>query len=135
MSLDSIKNFWRRNKRILWLMIAIVGLIFMILGILELLFLFEIEQIPEEIEPPGMDQVGYGSWFFALIGGIVAIGGWLYFHDYNKKHKKFEELMEPDSKAHFRRNIVEIEELAVDLGPQYESRVIEKKNQLKVKTR
>lgn len=135
MSFDNLKNFWRRNKRNLWFGIAIVGLLVMILGILELLFLFEIEQIPDWLEPPLMDKVGYGAWFFALIGGIVAIGGYLYFHDYNKKHKKFEELMDTNSKAAFVRNIVEIEELAVDLGPQYEEEIIDKKNQLKVKTR
>jgi len=135
MTFQNFKDFWRRNKRTIWAMIALAGLIFMILGILELLFLFEIEQIPDWLEPPLMDKVGYGAWFFALIGGIVAIGGYLYFHDYNKKHKKYEELMDTNSKASFVRNIVEIEELAVDLGPQYEEEVIDKKNQLKVKTR
>jgi hypothetical protein len=134
MTFEKLRSFWKRNKRSLYALFALIGLIFMLLGLMELLILFDIG-IPKDYEPPFMDKVGYGSWFFVFIGGIVMIGGWLYFYDYNKKHKRFEELMDTNSKASFVRNVVEIEELAIDLGPDYEDRVIKKREQLKVKTR
>ena len=134
MTFEKLKTFWSKHKRSLWALIALIGIVAMILGLLELLVLFDIG-MPDWSEPPLMNHIGYGSWFFVFIGGIVTILGWMYFHDYNKKHKRFEELMETNSKASFIRNIVEIEELAIDLGPEYEERVIDKRKSLKVKTR
>ena len=134
MTFENVKTFWQKNKRSLWALIALVSLVIMLLGLLELLAYFDVG-IPDWLEPPLMEHVGRGAWFFVFIGGITTILGWMYFHDYNKKHKRFEELMDTNSKASFLRNIVEIEELAIDLGPEYESRVIDKKNDLRIKTR
>ena len=63
------------------------------------------------------------------------IAAWLYFHDHNKSYTRFNELMETDSKASFVRNIDEIEELAIQLGPDFEKMVIEKRKEFNVKTR
>jgi hypothetical protein len=126
------KEYWRRNKRSLTFGIGLVGSLFTILGIWELLVIFN--TLPDKYEFPLMGPIGYGSWFFAGLGGLVTLFGFIYFFDYNKKHKKFEELIEPDSKAHFVRNLVELEELAIALGPDYESRVMEKRERYKVKT-
>jgi hypothetical protein len=127
-----LKDYWRKNKRAITFGIGLIGSVLAILGVWELLVIFG--TVPEKYEFPLMEPVGYGSWFFAGIGALTALAGFIYFHDYNKKHKRFEELMEPDSKAHFVRNLVEIEELAISLGPDYERRVMEKRERYKVKT-
>jgi hypothetical protein len=127
-----LKNYWKRNKRALTFGIGLAGLVFAVLGIWELLVIFE--TVPKDYEFPPMEPIGYWSWFFAGLGGLTALAGFIYFFDYNKKHKRFEELMEPDSKAFFVRNLVEIEELAISLGPDYERRVMEKRERYKVKT-
>lgn len=126
------KDYWRRNKRSMSFGIGLVGALFTVLGVWELLVIFD--TLPGKYEFPLMEPIGYGSWFFAGIGGLVALFGFITFYDHNKKHNKFEELMEPDSKAQFVRNLVEIEELAVSLGPDYERRVMEKRERYKVKT-
>ncbi len=127
----TLKDYWNKNKRGLLLLITAVGLVITVLGVLELLFEFEMI----DFEVPLMKQVDNYAWFFVIIGGIVLIGGYLYFREYNKNYKKFNELMEKESKAAFVRHIVEIEELAVSLGPDYEKQVMEKRKKLKVKTR
>jgi len=132
MRMKDLKRFWQKNKRALWFAIGLAGAVATLLGVWELLVIFG--TLGEEYEFPLMEHVGYGSWFFALLGALVMIGGFIYFYDFNKKHKEFEELMEPDSKAHFVRNLVRIEELAIDLGPDYEARVMDKRERYKVKT-
>jgi hypothetical protein len=128
----NLKDYWIRNKRALSFGIGLIGLLIMTLGIWELLVIFG--TLDRKYEFPLMGGVSYGSWFFAGIGGIAALFGFIYFYDYNKKHKKFEELIQTDSKAHFVRNLVEIEELAISLGPLYEKRVMEQRERYKVKT-
>lgn len=76
-----------------------------------------------------------GAWnywviFFSSFG--IIIGGW-YFYDTKKKMKKFEELMETNSKSRFTRNLAELEDIAWSLGPEYEKRLAEKKKQLRLK--
>ena len=126
------KNYWKRNKGSITFGVGLVSSIIVILGVYQLLVIFV--TIPKDYELFFIEPIGYGSWFFAGIGGLTALWGFIMFYDYNKKHKRVEELMEPDSKAHFVRNLVEIEELAVSLGPDYERRVMDKRERYKVKT-
>jgi hypothetical protein len=128
----NLKVFWVKNKRTLSFGIGLIGLLITALGIWELLVLFE--TLDEKYEFPLMSGVDYAAWFFVGFGGIAALFGLIYFYDYNKKHRRFEELIVTDSKAQFVRNLVEIEELAVALGPDYEGRVIEQRERYKVKT-
>lgn len=127
-----LKDFWVKNKRALSFGIGLIGLLITTLGVWELLVIFG--TLDRKYEFPLMGGVSYGSWFFAGIGGLTALFGLIYFYDYNKKHKKFSELIQTDSKAQFVRNLVEIEELAISLGPDYEKRVIEQRERYKVKT-
>lgn len=127
-----LKMFWRRNKRSLSFAIGLAASLFTVLGVWELLVIFE--TLEEKYRFPLMENVGFGSWFFAIIGSLVALAGFIYFYDYNKKHKEFEELIDTDSKANFVRNLVELEELAISLGPDYERRVMEMREKYKVKT-
>ena len=127
----TFKEYWRKNRRGLLLLITIAGLLITAMGVLELM-----EQFGTiDMEIPLVMYIDNWAWFLVIIGGIVLVGGYLYYRDFNKNHKRFHELMDTESKATFVRNIVEIEELAVSLGPDYESDVIDKKRKLKIKTR
>ncbi len=127
------KEYWQKNKRGLLLMIGTLGTVIALLGLWELLI--EFDQVDRKYEVPLLDQIDMVAWFFIIIGAIIAIGGFLYYHDINKRHRTFVKLMDTDSKAAFIRNLPEIEECAIDLGPEYEAQVIEKRKKLKVKTR
>ena len=129
----TLKEYWHKNKKGLLLMIGILGTVIALSGLWELLI--EFDQVDRKYEVPLLDQIDMVAWFFIIIGAIIAIGGFLYHHDINKRYRKFVELMDTDSKAAFIRNLPEIEECAIDLGPEYEAQVIEKRKKLKVKTR
>ena len=129
----TLKEYWQKNKRGLLLLIGILGTVIASFGLWELLI--EFDQIDRDYELPLLDQVDMWAWFLIIIGAIIAIGGFLYYHDLNKRYRKFVELMDTDSKAAFVRNLPEIEECAIDLGPEYEAQVIDKRKKLKVKTR
>ncbi len=136
--LDSVKKawkgFWQKNKAGKLFAIATLSTLIALLALWELMESWGTEPI-KGYPIPGIESMDEWAWIPLIIGGIFAIGGWLYYNDHNKKLKKYEELMETDSKAQFVRNIDEIEELALDLGPDFEKRVVEKRADFKVKTR
>lgn len=128
------KAFWQKNKAGKLFAIAAISTLIALLALWELLEYFDTEPIKGN-PIPGIDGLDQWAWIPLILGGIFSIGGWLYYNDHNKKLKKFEELMDTDSKAQFVRNIDEIEELALDLGPDFEKRVMDKRSDFKVKTR
>jgi uncharacterized protein DUF3198 len=128
------KKFWQKNKRGKLLVLALIGTLVFVLSGWELLAHFETEFFMEN-QIPGVDQLDNIAWMTLGIGGIVMIAGWLYFSDHNKNFKKFNELIITDSKAQFVRNIDEIEDLAIQLGPDFEKQVIDKRKEFNVKTR
>jgi hypothetical protein len=128
------KKFWQKNKRGKLFLVASAGTVVASLSLWELLEFFDTE--PLKGHPiPLVDYLDQWAWATLVVGGIFTIGGWLYYADHNKKFKRFHELMETDSKAQFVRNIDEIEELAIELGPDFESMVMDKRDEFKVKTR
>ncbi len=128
------KGFWQKNKRGKLFLVAMLGTIIAILALWELMVMFETEPIAD-YPLPLIENLDEWSWALLVVGGILSIGGWLYYHDHNKSYHKFEKLINTDSKAQFVRNIDEIEELAIDLGPDFEKKVIERRADFKVKTR
>ena len=128
------KKFWQKNKRGKLLILALIGTMVFVLSGWELLAHFETEFFMEN-QIPIVDQLDNVAWMTLGIGGIVMIAGWLYFSDHNKNFKKFNELIITDSKAQFVRNIDEIEDLAIQLGPDFEKQVINKRKEFNVKTR
>ncbi len=80
------------------------------------------------IEAPG----AWNYWIILFSSFGVALGGW-YFYDTKKKIKKFESLMETNSKSAFTRNLADLEEIAWYLGGDYSSRLEEKKRKLRIK--
>jgi hypothetical protein len=131
---DGWKRFWQKNKRNKLFILALVATAVFLLSAWELAVEFEMEPF-KDAEIPGVAELDNYAWISIGISGIVMIAGWMYFHDHNKNYLKFKELIETDSKANFVRNIDEIEELAVQLGPDFEKQVIDKRKEFNVKTR
>ncbi len=128
------KRYWQKNKRGKLFLVATLGTIVALLSLWELMEYFDTEPL-KGYPVPGVDYLNQWAWVTLVIGGVFSIGGWLYYSDHNKKYKKFHELIDTDSKAQFVRNIDEIEEIALELGPDFERIVIDKRNEFKVKTR
>lgn len=128
------KEFWQKNRRLKLFTVGFIGAVMFLLGGWELLSYFEIDPFTD-FEPPLLIGIEEWGWALVIIGGILMIFGFLYYHDYNKSFKRFEELMGTESKANFVKNLDEIEQLALELGPDFERRVIEKRGKYKVKTR
>ena len=128
------KKFWQKNKRGKLLVLSVFGTAIFILSGWELLSHFETGFFYDN-QVPVVDQLDNVAWITLGIGGIIMIAGWLYFNDHNKSYKRYHELIDTDSKAQFVRNIDEIEELAIQLGPDFERQVIDKRKEFNVKTR
>ncbi|MBN1539650.1 MAG: DUF3198 domain-containing protein [Candidatus Thermoplasmatota archaeon] len=128
------KKFWQKNKRGKLLIISVLGTLVFLLSAWELAVTFEIDPFID-MEIPGLAELDDIAWLTLGIGGIVMIAGWLYYHDHSKNFKRFNELIDTDSKAQFVRNIDEIEDLAVQLGPDFERQVIDRRKEFHVKTR
>lgn len=131
---EAWKRFWNRNKRFLLFLIGFIGTLLFLFGMWELLVTWGTKPF-KDYEIPLVSEMDYYAWIAVGIGIVAMIGGFLYFHDQNKNFKRFHELIDTDSKALFVRNIDEIEELAVQLGPDYEKMVLEKRELFKVKTK
>lgn len=128
------RSFWQKNKRGKLFAVAMLGTVVAILSVWELMVMFDTEPL-NDYPIPLIESLNEWAWLTLAVSAIIAIGGWLYYHDHNKKFKRFEELIDTDSKAQFVRNVDEIEELAIDLGPDFEKQVMEKRDHFKVKTR
>ena len=128
------KKFWQKNKRGKLFVLSIAGTLVFLLSAWELAVEFEIDPFTD-LEIPGVAELDKMAWLTLGIGGVVMIAGWLYYHDHTKNFKRFRELMDTDSKAQFVRNIDEIEDLAIQLGPDFEKEVIDRRKEYKVKTK
>ena len=128
------KKFWQKGKRGKLFILSIIATAVFVLSGWELLATWETEPVVD-YQIPLVERMDNYAWISFGIGGIIMIAGWLYFHDHNKNFKRFNELIETASKANFVRNIDEIEDLAIQLGPDFEKQVIEKRKEFNVKTR
>lgn len=91
-------------------------------------------RVPEPLFTP-VKQLHDQNLDICILGlGVLAMmfAGW-YFGDGYYKRRKFEELMDTDSKAQFIDDLDEIEELAYKISSHHEELVYEKKRELKVK--
>jgi hypothetical protein len=114
---------------------VIVGAIFTVLSILGV-FLADIDFVKDNGALTGFfDFVGnFIYWLFIIALGVLIISAWL-FSDLILKLKKFNQLIDTNSKAVFVRHQNEIEELAWKLGNKYLEIVVERKKELKIRKR
>ncbi len=76
-----------------------------------------------------------GNWVYYIFAlSIIGDGYFIYlFFSTINARRKFEELMNTDSKSNFVKNIRDLEIEARKLGPSFKKRLDEKKEQLKIK--
>ncbi len=76
-----------------------------------------------------------GNWVYYIFAlSIIGDGYFIYlFLSTLNARRKFEELMNTDSKSNFVKNIRELEIEARKLGPSFKKRLNEKKEQLRIK--
>ena len=116
-------------------MIPISGSIFVVSAagvIISSGYLFFMDSLPDFMKGICSAPGNWNYWILLLSSFGLMIGGW-YLYDTLKKKKKFEELMETNSRSKFMRNLPELEDIAWYLGKEYESRLEEKKRALRVK--
>jgi Protein of unknown function (DUF3198). len=77
-----------------------------------------------------------GNWSYYIFA--IAVIGFLYsvylFYRTVKDRKKFEELMNADSKSAFVKNLRDLEIISRRLGPSFVKKLREKKEELKIKS-
>ena len=96
------------------------------------IYVFFQDSVPDILRDIARAPGDWNYWILVLSAFGLMIGGW-YFYDVVKKKKKFEMLMETNSKSKFTRNLSELEEIAWYLGKEYERKLDEKKKLLRVK--
>jgi hypothetical protein len=125
----SFGTFMKENQQGLSFALFAVSFVFMGLSIIAIFFSGKVTGGFKNF----VDYVGEWKWWIIIASVILLCISIYLIYTYNKNLKKFKELMDTDSKAIFVRNIEEIEYLAFELGPAYESQVDEKKQNLKIK--
>jgi H+/Cl- antiporter ClcA len=116
-------------------MIPISGTIFVLslIGtILPTIYFFFLDSTPEPLKGICAAPGAWNYWIITLSLLGLVIGGW-YLYDTTKKKKKFEELMETNSRSKFMKNLPDLVDIAWYLGKDYEDRLEEKKKKLRVK--
>ncbi len=96
------------------------------------IYLFFRDAVPDFLGNIASAPGNWNYWILLLSGLGLMVGGW-YFYDTVKKRRKFEDLMETNSRSKFMRNLPELEDIAWYLGKEYEERLEEKKRTLRVK--
>jgi hypothetical protein len=81
-----------------------------------------------------IDQIGHWNMWLLLIGVLLVLFGGGYLIDFLLKRRKFLKLIGTGSKAVFIRSQDDIEYLAWKLGRRYELKVINKKQELRIRT-
>jgi ABC-type multidrug transport system fused ATPase/permease subunit len=71
---------------------------------------------------------------FWIVGPILALVGVYMSYAYLKARWRFEHLMRTKSKAEFLRSVAEVEDLLWDLTPKDEVRLLQKKQELKIRS-
>ena len=95
-------------------------------------YFFFLDSLPDFLKGVCAAPGAWNYWIILLAIFGVIIGGW-YLYDTVKKKRKFEELMDTNSKSKFTRNLPDLEDIAWYLGKDYEKRLEEKKKKLRVK--
>ncbi len=125
----SLERYLYKHQVILSLITLVGGLILFIIGLLDVVLS---KYMPEPVTNFTSKMGGWNYWFLVLGGFATLVFGWYYIDRY-RKIKKFNELIGSPSKSKFRRNIAEIETLALSLGDDYEEKVIEKEKEYNIK--
>ena len=125
----SFGKWWRLNYHFVALLLLVIGVVVLIIGSLGAAF----EGKPT---PGGLDflsELAGWSYWLILLGLLAAIAGGYYVYDHFSMISEFEDIMENKSRANFLKNLDRVEELAYRLGLSYERRVVDRKNQYRLR--
>ncbi|HDD59651.1 MAG: hypothetical protein DRN35_04920 [Thermoplasmata archaeon] len=120
--MGTLRDFIDNNRILLWGLLGLLG-VFMTAWASTALF------YPEKVAANwqrAMERVGPYNWWILILGVLFALVGIGYFWYLARSRKKFNDLIETESKAIYLRNLKELEELAYRLGPKYVDMVKEK---------
>jgi hypothetical protein len=126
---SGIGKWWKYNYHFLAWFCLLAGLLALTLGLLGLYY--EGNEAPDGVE--WLSDIGAWSYWLVLFGMLASILGGYYTYSHVHKMNTFEELMTNRGRAHFIRQLDEVERLAYELGPSFEARVIERKAEYKLK--
>ncbi len=124
-----LKKTIKKNQMTLGSIGLILGIILLTLGLFDVVLYDLSPQVITDLN----EAVGNWTYWFLVLGGLMILAlGW-FVYDQNKKRKEFNELIESSSKSKFVKNIARLETLAVELGPDFEERVLEKEKEYNIK--
>lgn len=125
----NFKIFLKENLFGLSISFWIVGFIFLLLSLGWIFYRTELEGGFESY----FEATGNWNWWI-LIGSIIILAITTYLAwSTKKKLDEFNELIDTDSKATFVKNQEELEFLAYQLGPKFQDKVYEKKENFNIK--
>ncbi|MFW6142331.1 MAG: DUF3198 domain-containing protein [Candidatus Saliniplasma sp.] len=123
-----LKKKLKDNQIIISIIVIIAGAYLFILGLFSVILS---DYAPETLLSMSEIMGNWIYWLFVLGAFLTFAFSW-YLIDLYLKLKEFEELMDTESKSKFIKNIARIETLAVQLGSEYEDKVIEKENEYNI---
>ena len=125
----SFEKWWRLNYHFVALGLLVVGIVVLVMGCFGAWY-------DGRTTPAGFDfltHIGGWSWWLIVVGLLAALAGGYYVYDHFSMLREFEDIMGNKSRANFIKNLDRVEELAYRLGFSYEKRVLERKNQYRLR--
>ncbi|MFW6048310.1 MAG: DUF3198 domain-containing protein, partial [Candidatus Natronoplasma sp.] len=77
--------------------------------------------------------IGAWTWWLLVVGIILIFIFTIMIYLRIKRLREFRDIFDTESKSKFRKNVVQIEELAIKLGPEFEEKVIEKEEEFNLR--
>ncbi|MFW6038486.1 MAG: DUF3198 domain-containing protein [Candidatus Saliniplasma sp.] len=123
-----LKKKLKDNQIIISIIVIIAGAYLFILGLFSVILS---DYAPETLLSMSEFMGNWIYWLFVMGAFLIFAFSW-YLIDLYLKLKEFKELMDTESKSKFIKNIARIETLAVQLGSEYEDKVIEKEDEYNI---
>ncbi|MEF8834528.1 MAG: DUF3198 domain-containing protein [Candidatus Thermoplasmatota archaeon] len=125
----SWKTSYRQNEFVISIIAIMVGTVMLLIGLFGTLL--------SDYSPEGFtvmtNAIGNWKWWLLVVGIILIFIFAIMIYLRIKRLREFKDLFETESKSKFRKNVVEIEELAIKLGPEFEDKVVEKEEEFNLK--
>ncbi|MEF8831985.1 MAG: DUF3198 domain-containing protein [Candidatus Thermoplasmatota archaeon] len=125
----SWKTSYRQNEFVISIIAIMVGTVMLLIGLFGTFL--------SDYSPEGFtvmtNAIGNWKWWLLVVGIILIFIFAIMIYLRIKRLREFKDLFETESKSKFRKNVVEIEELAIKLGPEFEDKVVEKEEEFNLK--
>lgn len=125
----SWKTSYRKNEFIISIVMILVGAFLLLTGLFGT-FLSEYSFEPFKAINNIIDA---WTWWLLVVGIILIFIFTIMIYLRIKRLREFRDIFDTESKSKFRKNVVQIEELAIKLGPEFEEKVIEKEEEFNLR--